>query len=84
MNQHPILSPCSKLELRLIWLRNKKLRENIIFDGTSGRIRDRKLEMTSHLDNAYDVTNFLAVLKSSWPILYSQQVSLLSGTKWQS
>ena len=40
--------------------------------------------MTSYSDNAYDVTNFLVVLKSSWPILYSYQVSLLSNTKWQS
>ena len=71
MNQHPILSPCTKFELKLSWLRNKKLRKTIIFDGTSGKIRDRKLEMTSYLDSAYDVTNFLVVLKSSWPILYS-------------
>ena len=27
--------------------------------------------MTSYSDNAYDVTIFLVVLKSSWPILYS-------------
>ena len=82
MNQHPILSPCIKFELS--WLRNKKLRQNIIFDGTSGKIRDPKLEMTSYLDNAYDVTNCLVVLKSFWYILYSYQVSLLSETKWQS
>ena len=84
MNQHPILSPCTKFELRLHWLRNKKLRKNIIFDETSGKIRDRKLEITLYLDNADDVTNFLVGLKSSWPILYSQLVSLFSDTKWQS
>ena len=54
--------------------------ENLIFDGTSGL----KLEMTSYPDNAYDVTNLFLVLKSSWPILYSYKVSLLSDTKWQS
>ena len=48
------------------------------------KIIEPKLEMTSYSDNAYDVTNFLVVLKSSWPILYSYQVSLLSDTKWQS
>ena len=36
--------------------------ENLIFDGTS-RL---KLEMTLYSDNAYDVTNFFVVLKSSW------------------
>ena len=68
MNQHPLSSPCSEFELN--WLRNKKVTKNIIFDGTSGKIRELKLEMTSYSDNAYDVTNFLVVLKSSWPILY--------------
>ena len=48
--------------------------ENLIFDGISGL----KLEMTSYSDIAYDVTNFFVVLKSSWPILYSYQVSLLN------
>ena len=47
-------------------------------------LREPKLEMTSFSDNAYDVTKFFVVLKSSWPILYSYQVSLLSDTKWQS
>ena len=47
-------------------------------------IRESKLEMTSYSDNAYNVTDFFFVLKSSWYILYSYQVSLLSGTKWQS
>ena len=41
-----------KFELNL--LRNKKVTENLIFDGTSGL----KLEMTSYSDNAYNVTNF--------------------------
>ena len=36
----------------------KNLQKNFIFDGTSVKIRERKLEMTSYLDNAYDVTNF--------------------------
>ena len=32
----------------------------------------KKLEMTLHSDNDYDVTNaFFLLLKSSWPILYS-------------
>ena len=39
--------------LSLIGWEIKKLRKNLIFDGTSG-----KLEMTSYLDNAYDITNF--------------------------
>ena len=79
MNQHPILSLCTKFKYN--WLGNKKLRENLIFDGTSGKIKEAKLEMTSCSDNAYDVTNFWVVLKISWPILYSYQVSLLSDTK---
>ena len=45
MNQHPILSLFTKFELN--WLRNKKLWKNLIFDGTSGKIREPKLEMTS-------------------------------------
>ena len=45
MNQHPILSPCTKFELN--WLRNKKVKKNLIFNGTSGKIREPKLEMTS-------------------------------------
>ena len=56
----------------------KKLQKSRTFDGTSGL----KLEMTSYLDNAYNATNFV-VLKSSWPILCSYQVLLLSDTKWQ-
>ena len=50
---HPILSPCTKYELN--WLRNKKLRKNLIFDESE--IREPKLEMISYSDNAYDVTN---------------------------
>ena len=45
MNQHPILSVFTKFELN--WLRNKKVMKNLIFDGTSGKIREPKLEMTS-------------------------------------
>ena len=45
MNQHPILSLFTKFQLN--WLRNKKVMENLIFDGTSGKIREPKLEMTS-------------------------------------
>ena len=45
MNQHPILSLFTKFELN--WLRNKKVMTNLIFDGTSGKIREPKLEMTS-------------------------------------
>ena len=56
MNQHPILSPCTKFELK--WLRNKTVMKNLIFDEMSGKIREPKLEMTSYSDNAYDVTNF--------------------------
>ena len=66
-NQHPILNPCVNTELNS--LRNKEVRENHIFDRTSGL----KLEMTSYSDNTYDVTNFVT-LKSSWSILYSHQV----------
>ena len=58
----------------------KNLKKNLIFDGTSGL----NLEMKSYSDNAYDVTNFFVALKSSWPIVYSYQVSLLANTKWQS
>ena len=45
MNQHPILSLFTRFELN--WLRNKKVMKNLIFDGTSGKIREPKLEMTS-------------------------------------
>ena len=45
MNQHPVLSLFTKFELN--WLRNKKVMKNLIFDGTSGKIREPKLEMTS-------------------------------------
>ena len=45
MNQHPILSLFTKFELN--WLRSKKVRKNLIFDGMSGKIREPKLEMTS-------------------------------------
>ena len=45
MNQHPILSLFTKFELN--WLRDKKLWKNLIFNGTSGKIREPKLEMTS-------------------------------------
>ena len=82
MNRHPILSPCTKFELN--WLRNKKVTKNLIFGGTSAKIREPKLEMTSSSDNAYDFTNFFGCFESSWPILYSYKVSLFSETKWQS
>ena len=36
----------------------KKLRKNLIFNGTSGLKSVLKLQMTSYSDNAYDVTNF--------------------------
>ena len=42
-----------------------------------------KLEMTSYSENGYDVNNSF-FLKISWPVLYSYQVSLLSGDKKQS
>ena len=46
MNQHPLLSLSTKFDLN--WLRNKKvMKKNLIFDGTSGKIREPKLEMTS-------------------------------------
>ena len=45
MNQHPILSLFTKFELN--WLRNKKVMKNLTFDGTSGKIREPKLEMMS-------------------------------------
>ena len=82
MNRHPILSPCTKFEFN--WLRNKKVTKKPHFDGTSAKIREPKLEMTSCSDNAYDFTNFFGCFESSWLILYSYQVSLLSETKWQS
>ena len=67
------------------------LTENLIFDGTSGM----KLEMMSYSDNAYNATSCLSfskVLKKNFcpsekfekPILYSYQISLLLGPKWQS
>ena len=43
------------INFELNWLRNKKVRENLISDGTSGL----KLEMTSYSENAFDVINFL-------------------------
>ena len=61
MNQHPILSPCTKFELN--WLRNRKVTKNFIFDGKSGNIREPKLEMTSYSYNGHDVTNFWGCLK---------------------
>ena len=45
----------------------KKLWKNLIYDGTSSL----KSEIMSYLDNAYDITNFFVVLKSSWPKRYS-------------
>ena len=67
--------------LSLIHHETKRSQKNLIFDGKSGL----KLEMISYSDNDYDVTNFFVVLKSSWPVLYSDyQVSLLSDPKWQS
>ena len=77
-NKHRILNPCVKFELNL--LKIKKLRKDLICDGTC-RL---ELEMTSYSDNVYDVTEFFVVLKSSWPMLCSYQVSLLSNAKWQS
>ena len=73
-----MLNPCVKFELNS--LRNKKVKKNHIFDGTSGL----KLDMSSYSDSAYDIINVFVVLKSSWPMLYSYQVSLLSDLKWQS
>ena len=69
------LNPCVKFGLNSS--RNKKAMENLIFDETS----DLKLKMTSYSDNAYDVTNFFVVLKSSWHLFYSCQVSFLSDPK---
>ena len=51
-NQHSILNTCVKSELNS--LGNKKVTENLIFDGTSGL----KLETTSYSGSAYDVTIF--------------------------
>ena len=45
MNQHPIVSPCTKFELN--WLRDKEVTKKPHF----------------RWNNAYDVTNFLVVLK---------------------
>ena len=78
-SQYPILNPCVKFESN--WLRNKTVSEKILI---SDRRSGLKLVMTSYSDNAYDVTNLFVVLKSSWPILYSYQVSLLSDPRWQS
>ena len=73
---HPILNPCAKFELN--WLRNTKVTEKPHFRWLDLVL---KLEMKSFSDNAYRVTNFIVLLKSSWPMLYSYQVSLLSVTK---
>ena len=54
MNQHPILSPCTKFELN--WLRNKKVTKTS-FSMEQVEKLEPKLEMTSCSDNAYDVTN---------------------------
>ena len=35
------------------------MQRNFIFNGTSGKIGESKLQMTSYSDNVYDVTNFL-------------------------
>ena len=82
MNQHSILSPCTKFELN--WLRNKKLQRNLIFDGMSGKIREPMQETTSYLDNSYNVTNCFGCFEKFLAYTYSFQVSLLSDTKWQS
>ena len=34
-------------KFELNWLKNKKVTKNLLFDGTSGKIREPKLEMTS-------------------------------------
>ena len=86
MNQHTILSPCAKFEFN--WLRNKKVMKNLIFDGTSGKIREPKLEITSYSDNAYDVTDFFCcfekflaytVFLSSLIVLRHQMAKLTWG-----
>ena len=51
------------------------LRKKTHFRWNEWEIRESKSEMTSYSDNAYDVIIFF-VLKSSWHILYSFQVSL--------
>ena len=45
MNRHPILSLFTRFELNC--LRNQKVMKKPHFDGTSGKIREPKLEMTS-------------------------------------
>ena len=45
VNLHPILSPCTNLNL--IGEETKKLQKNLIFDGTSDKIRDLNMEITS-------------------------------------
>ena len=63
MNHHPFLSACAKFELN--WLRNEKVKKELFLNERSGKVRKPKLEMTSYLDNAYDITIFWVVLKSS-------------------
>ena len=62
MNQHQILSQCTKFELN--WLINKKVTKNLIFDGTKGKIREPKSEKKAWTDNAYDITNFFDWLEN--------------------
>ena len=42
------------------------------------------LEMMSYSDNGYDVTKSFCRFEKSWLILYSYQISMLSGVKYQS
>ena len=49
------MSPCAKFEHK--WLRNKKVTKKPHFPWNEWEIRELKLEMTSYLDNAFDVTN---------------------------
>ena len=85
MNQYLILSSCTKFELN--WLR-KKSSKNLIFDGTSGKIRESKLEMKSYSGSGYDVTNFLgcfetfltyAVFLPSFIVVRHQMAELTGG-----
>ena len=60
------------------------LLRNLIFDGMSGKITELMQETTSYLDNGYNVTSCFGCFEKCLAYTYSFQVSLLSGTKWQS
>ena len=81
-NQHPILNPCARFELN--WLRNKKVGGKTHFRWNEWVELGSEIRNDAYSDSAYDVTNFFVVLRSSWPILYSYQISLLLDTNWQS